>query len=154
MDKYDAEIERLVVRDMYALLWCWQNSGPLFQRIANDCGCLTQVRGGNYTKSGVRGANAVIESVRRDERIPKSLPCITKAVPNIPEFNDWDSWTTERRREMLTRFANWQRALDSTIRQGKPWHPEFAPPKEPAKESTKSDLTICANKPTIQPTLA
>lgn len=136
MDKYDLEIERLVEQNGRMLQVSWSQWGPLFDVVTGDCGCLTMIRGSirkQFSKI-CPAANAAITAIRLDGRLPASLPLDESGACWVPDFENWDGLSVEERREFLKPFAEWQRALDATIRQGKPWHPEFAPGKN--SEST------------------
>ena len=139
-DKYDAAIEFLVSATVEQLDASWDKpliarGGCLFNLCCQDpenavwqssdrCGCLTEIRG-----DGLRSSDAALtQSIRGDRRIPECIELI---------LDKWDRMNAEQRRALLTVFAEWQRAMDATIRQGKKWHPEFAPVPGIAKAGTE-----------------
>src|SRR5690349_3566971 len=103
----------------------------LFDFCANDgvgslrnCGCLTMVRYNDCVAEdhGGKVCKSLTAAIAGDERIPNV--CIERFQQS------WANGTLPERRAILTVFADWQRAMDATIRQGKPWHPEFSPTKQ------------------------
>lgn len=105
MDKYDAEIARLLAhandeasfRNEVARSW---NRGMLLFAVAGDasCGCLTQIRRTAGLAADKRYHAATVsltEAIRKDPRLPIGPEAIT--------------------RESLPVFAEWQRRVDREV---------------------------------------
>lgn len=140
MDKYDAEIEAFLGLDSGQLAMEWSAPAALFQYCTpngfagmTECGCLTMVR---WNLSSRRRAcdPTLTRQIQQDERIPPT--------PDI--WSVWKKSNIDQRRAMLTAFAEWQRAMDATIRQGKPWHPEFSPAPTARVESVAQPAEVVA----------
>lgn len=133
MDKYDLEIERLSQVSADELDRAWDSdddvtaNSPLFQfcsrtgrasgNRADSCGCLVQVCWFSWKFTEIP---ALTEAIRADRRIPW----------DVTYQGAWDGLTRRERIAILTHFADWQRALDATIRAGKPWHNDFIPRRD------------------------
>lgn len=87
-DRYDEEIEELMALDgagfRRAVSRHWIEAFPLFTYISRDCGCLTQVRGG---EDGPLGRDDLTAEIRSDKRIPSDPVKITKR--SLPVFAEW-----------------------------------------------------------------
>lgn len=139
MDKYDVEINCLVKSSGNYVESAWESYSALFKSVDPTCGCLTTIRGEVWGLVSYECPqhNSAILAIHRDIRIPASY-----STPNGAELPDgfceaWDAMSLAERRELLTIFAEWQRALDATIRAGRPWHDDFTPRRAvdaPAKD--------------------
>lgn len=130
---YAKEVERLVKADRHEMRKAWTDARLLFQFCSPSggfanyrCGCLTSVRGGADSFS-----QALTDSIRRDYRLPRHIDEL---------YRDWDAMSEHERRKVLRVFAEWQIAMDMTIRDWKPWHPEFAPVLETIEETREAVL--------------
>ena len=149
MDRYDydAEIDRLVNLNSAELREAWDCSAidddnwmpnsPLFHYCnatgaqpedeADTCGCLTLIRSYlDFTSADP----ALAEAIRSDKRIPDYVECL---------IDSWNGMSVVQRRAALQIFANWQRAMDATIRAGRPWHDDFIPRLEHETKSGAGD---------------
>lgn len=138
-DKYDEAIERLAQSNGPALEDAWvefsiRPDGCLFQFITAsgrsigahlDCGCLTMIRSGSARAE----PESLNRSIRRDPRVPDGIHELAKK---------WGGMSGEERRESLQIFSEWQRAVDATIRAGKPWHDDFTPRREQPAETRET----------------
>lgn len=117
MDKYDEHIERLVERPHETEMTWFNPPEPLFQychpngtKGTTGVGCLTVIRGwDDYTASDA----TLTEAIREDGRIDRSPYALERRLGQTSDLDE--------RRRILSVYADYQRDMDDTIRQGKPW---------------------------------